>query len=171
MGSRRNSREPDRLQLCGKEWRRPRGGTAIGARPLYACRRSKEKTMADGATIAPQQLIFASRVNGTPVINADGEHIGQIEDVAIAKRTGQVAYAVLSFGGFLGIGEKYHPLPWQLLTYDPASNAYVISLTKDQLKAAPAYDKQALADIGDTDEGYRDSIYGYYRNYGIAAYW
>jgi len=122
-------------------------------------------------TAAPQQLIFASKVNHTPVINADGERIGHIEDVAIDKRSGQVAYAVLSFGGFLGIGEKYHPLPWPLLAYDPVRNAYVISLTKDQLRAAPAFSKDELADIGDSDERYREPVYDYYSTYGVAAYW
>jgi sporulation protein YlmC with PRC-barrel domain len=64
------------------------------------------------ATLAPRRLIFASKVNNTPVLNPGGDRIGQVEDVAIDKRSGQVAYAVLSFGGFLGVGEKYHPLPW-----------------------------------------------------------
>jgi len=125
----------------------------------------------DAATLAPQALIFASKVNNTPVINADGDRIGHIEDVAIDKRTGQVAYAVLSFGGFLGLGEKYHPLPWPLLTYDTVHNAYVVSLAKDELSAAPSYTKEELADIGDSDERYREPIYAYYANYGVPAYW
>ena len=125
----------------------------------------------DAATRAPQALIFSSRVNNTPVINADGDRIGHIEDVAIDKRTGQVAYAVLSFGGFLGMGEKYHPLPWPLLIYDVERNAYVVSLDKDQLKAAPSYTLEELADLGDSDERYRDPVYAYYTNYGVPAYW
>jgi len=125
----------------------------------------------DAATRAPQALIFSSKVNNTPVINADGERIGHIEDVAIDKRTGQVAYAVLSFGGFLGMGEKYHPLPWPLLAYDTERNAYVVSLDKDALKAAPSYTKEELADIGDTDERYREPVYAYYASHGVPAYW
>jgi hypothetical protein len=122
-------------------------------------------------TSAPERLIFASKVNNTAVLNGEGERIGHIEDLAIAKRSGQVAYAVLSFGGFLGIGEKFHPLPWSLLNYDTARNAYVVGLSKDALRDAPAYSKEELADIGDTDEGYREPVYGYYRSYGAAAYW
>jgi uncharacterized protein YrrD len=125
----------------------------------------------DAKTRAPQALIFSSKVSNTPVINADGERIGHIEDVAIDKLTGQVAYAVLSFGGFLGMGEKYHPLPWPLLAYDTERNAYVVSLDKDQLKAAPSYSKEELADIGDTDERYREPVYAYYANFGMPAYW
>ena len=125
----------------------------------------------DAKTRAPQALIFSSKVNNTPVINADGERIGHIEDVAIDKHTGQVAYAVLSFGGFLGLGEKYHPLPWLLLTYDPQRSAFVVSLDKDQLKAAPSYSMDELADVGDTDERFREPVYTYYANFGMPAYW
>ena len=123
----------------------------------------------DAKTRAPQALIFSSKVNNTPVINADGERIGHIEDVAIDKHTGQVAYAVLSFGGFLGLGEKYHPL--LLLTYDPQRRAFVVALDKDQLKAAPSYSMDELADVGDTDERFREPVYTYYANFGMPAYW
>ena len=64
------------------------------------------------------RLISAEKVQGTPVYNAQGEKLGTIEDVMIDKITGKVAYAILSMGGFLGIGERHHPLPWNVLTYD-----------------------------------------------------
>ena len=63
-------------------------------------------------------LIPADRVNGTDVYNKAGERLGKIEDVAIEKVSGEVAYAILSFGGVLGIGAKFHPVPWKLLKYD-----------------------------------------------------
>jgi sporulation protein YlmC with PRC-barrel domain len=63
-------------------------------------------------------LIGSDKVEGTAVYDAKGEHIGSIERVMIEKVSGQVAYAVLSFGGFLGIGSDYYPIPWQSLTYD-----------------------------------------------------
>jgi len=63
-------------------------------------------------------LIGSDKVEGTDVYNARGEHMGSIERVMIDKRSGQVAYAVLSFGGFLGIGSDYYPVPWAALTYD-----------------------------------------------------
>lgn len=122
-------------------------------------------------TKPPHSLIFASKVNGTPVFNAGGDRIGQIEDVAIGKLDGQVAYAILSFGGFLGIGEKYHPLPWLMLNYDTARNGFVVSMTKEELTSAPSYSKDDLADIGDTDERFRDPIYDYYGAFGATRYW
>ncbi len=66
-------------------------------------------------------LIAASKVNGTTVYNTAGEKLGSVYDVMIDKRSGKAAYAIMSFGGFLGIGDSYHPLPWQSLTYDEAS--------------------------------------------------
>ena len=67
-------------------------------------------------TAAAAQVISASRVNGTDVYNHSGEHLGQIDDTMIDKISGQVRYAIMSFGGFLGIGEKFHPLPWKILS-------------------------------------------------------
>ncbi len=63
-------------------------------------------------------LIAASKVNGTTVYNTAGEKLGSVYDVMIDKRSGKAAYAIMSFGGFLSIGDSYHPLPWQSLTYD-----------------------------------------------------
>jgi sporulation protein YlmC with PRC-barrel domain len=64
------------------------------------------------------RLIAASKVNGTSVYNRAGEKLGSVYDVMLEKVSGRAEYAILSFGGFLGIGEKYHPLPWNVLTYD-----------------------------------------------------
>ena len=84
-------------------------------------------------------LIAAKKVDGTSVYNAKGEKLGSVHDVMIDKRSGKIAYAVMSFGGFLGIGEKYHPLPWHLLTYDEAKDGYNIDVTADRLRSAPSY--------------------------------
>jgi sporulation protein YlmC with PRC-barrel domain len=65
-------------------------------------------------------LIGSDKVEGTPVYRSNGERVGQIDRVMIDKLSGKVAYAVMSFGGFLGIGEDYYPLPWALLTFNPA---------------------------------------------------
>src|SRR5262245_33318692 len=84
----------------------------------------KEAAMADYSstdTVAEDEtrsLIAASKVEGTNVYNRRGESLGSIYDVMIDKRSGNVAYAVMSFGGFLGMGERYHPLPWAVLDYD-----------------------------------------------------
>jgi hypothetical protein len=65
------------------------------------------------------RLIASSKVEGTEVYSRNGEHLGEVYNFMVDKFTGQVAYAVMSFGGFLGIGERYHPLPWKALDYDP----------------------------------------------------
>ena len=91
-----------------------------------------------GSSTAPDN-IEASRVSGTAVYNTEGDHLGHIQDIVIGKRDGKVSYAVMSFGGFLGIGESYHPLPWQVLKYDERQGGYVIGVTIDQLEAAPRY--------------------------------
>ena len=84
-------------------------------------------------------LIASDKVEGTPVYDAKGEKIGSIERVMIDKRSGQVAYAVLSFGGFLGIGSDYYPIPWASLKYDTSLGGYRTTLTEQQLKGAPKY--------------------------------
>ncbi|MBV8683820.1 MAG: PRC-barrel domain-containing protein [Caulobacteraceae bacterium] len=115
-------------------------------------------------------LIFASKVRHTPVFGQDGERIGHVEDLAVEKKAGRVAYAILSFGGFLGLGERYHPLPWSVLTYDTQLGGYVVPLDKGQLKDAPSYD---LAELGDLGEGerYREAIFAYYGPFGATPYW
>src|ERR1700752_4650813 len=85
------------------------------------------------------RLIAASKVNGTPVYNTAGEKLGNIYDVMIDKPSGKVEYAVLSFGGFLGIGNKYHPLPWDKLTYDEQQGGYIVDIDRARLEGAPAY--------------------------------
>lgn len=114
-------------------------------------------------------LIPADRVNGTDVVNPAGEKLGKIEDVAIEKVSGQVAYAILSFGGLLGIGAKYHPVPWKLLKYDTEQRAYVVPMDKDALETAPMIDESELS--GWNDELSREDIHRYYAGYGIGPYW
>jgi hypothetical protein len=84
-------------------------------------------------------LISSRKVDGTSVYNRKGESLGTIDHVMIDKVSGQVAYAVMSFGGFLGIGEKYHPLPWGALDYDVTKGGYVIDCDKQVLENAPIY--------------------------------
>jgi len=84
-------------------------------------------------------LIGSDKVDGTAVYGSDQQKIGSIERVMIDKISGKVAYAVLSFGGFLGMGEDYYPVPWPTLKYDTNLGGYLINLTKDQLANAPKY--------------------------------
>lgn len=90
-------------------------------------------------------LISAGKVAGTAVYDENGERIGHVADVLLIKQTGQVAYAVLSFGGFLGIGEKYHPLPWDALHYVRDLGGYQVGLTGTSwFHEAPSYSKDEI---------------------------
>ncbi len=105
-------------------------------------------------------LIAATKVEGTKVYNRKGDNLGSIYDVMIDKSSGHVAYAIMSFGGFLGIGEGYHPLPWKLLTYDVNQGGYVVDLDKTKLEAAPSY--SATDTPNWTDRTYTSGIDKYY---------
>jgi hypothetical protein len=119
---------------------------------------------------ANHDLISSDRVNGTPVFNLAGERIGHVDNLSIEKVSGQVRYALLSFGGFLGIGERFHPLPWKVLDYDVATGGYVVPLDKSQLEAAPSYTKAELEAFGAGDQSYRERLLDYYARYGAAPY-
>jgi hypothetical protein len=84
-------------------------------------------------------LIGSDKVEGTAVYGSDNSKIGSIERVMIEKTSGKVSYAVLSFGGFLGIGDDHYPLPWQTLKYNTSLGGYQVNLTNDQLSGAPRY--------------------------------
>ena len=84
-------------------------------------------------------LIGSDKVEGTAVYGADDKKIGSIERVMIDKVSGKVSYAVLGFGGFLGLGNEHYPLPWQSLKYDTRLGGYRIGITEDQLRGAPKY--------------------------------
>jgi sporulation protein YlmC with PRC-barrel domain len=89
--------------------------------------------------------IAASQVNGTSVYNTVGEKLGSVYDVILDKTSGKAEYAVLSFGGFLGIGDKYHPLPWNQLKYDTVQEGYVVNLDRRRLEGAPVYAANEMA--------------------------
>ncbi len=114
-------------------------------------------------------LIPADRVNGTDVYSKGGDKLGKIEDVAIEKVSGEVAYAILSFGGVLGLGSKFHPVPWKLLKYDEDKRAYVIPMTTSDLEEAPMIDETELS--GWNDGASREQIHSFYAGYGIGPYW
>jgi sporulation protein YlmC with PRC-barrel domain len=111
-------------------------------------------------------LISADKVEGTNVMNPAGEKLGSIEDIMIDKRSGKVAYAVMSFGGFLGFGDRHHPLPWSMLKYDTNLNGYVVNLDKRILESAPAYGTDERVDLA--DEEYGRKLHDYYH---VPPYW
>jgi hypothetical protein len=84
-------------------------------------------------------LIGSDKVEGTAVYRSNGDKVGAIARVMIDKLSGKVAYAVMSFGGFMGIGEEYYPLPWSLLTYNPQLEGYEVNISDQQLQGAPKY--------------------------------
>lgn len=112
-------------------------------------------------------LIAADKVQGTAVYDGAGERLGTIDSLMLNKRSGKVAYAVMSFGGFLGIGERYHPLPWDKLTYDTEIGGYNIGVTQDELRAGPAYSRDEIDEFdrsdrrsGEVDDYYQRSALG-----------
>lgn len=114
-----------------------------------------------------ERLIGSDKVEGTNVVRPNGKTIGEIERVMIDKRSGQVAYAVMSFGGFLGMGEDYYPLPWSMLTYDENLDGYVVDLTEEQLRGAPRLNET------DDDAMWADRRWGQrvHDYYGTQPYW
>ena len=82
-------------------------------------------------------LIASDRVEGTAVYDAHGKRIGKVERLMIDKLTGRIAYAILSFGGFLGIGEDHYPIPWSMLAYNEKPDGFQVDITEEELKNAP----------------------------------
>ncbi len=118
-----------------------------------------EPSTNEPATDETHRLIASNKVEGTAVYSPDGESIGSVHNFMVDKVSGKVSYAVLSFGGFLGIGERYHPLPWEALKYDPDFGGYVVNVTRDQLEGAPSY---AREDDPWSDPKYGTRVHGHY---------
>jgi hypothetical protein len=110
------------------------------------------------STDETHNLISADKVVGTAVYNRQGENLGSVYGLMLNKLNGQVAYAIMSFGGFLGIGESYHPLPWRVLSYDPKLGGYVVDIDRNRLEGAPRY---TLASEPDW-RNYGDRVDAYY---------
>jgi hypothetical protein len=114
------------------------------------------------ATDETHNLISSDKVVGTSVYNRQGESLGSVYGLMLNKQTGQVAYAIMSFGGFLGMGESYHPLPWRALTYDTRQGGYVVNLDRARLEGAPSYTLRNEPDWSDRTYGQNiDRYYGF----------
>jgi len=110
--------------------------------------------------------ICAKTVLGTTVEDPSGRKIGEIKDIVLDKQSNNIMFAVIGFDGFMGVGEKFHPLPWSLLRYDDDEDAYVVHVTKEQLKAAPA---DSIEELTRNDgQQFRESAYNYYK---APKYW
>jgi hypothetical protein len=123
---------------------------------------SKEDVMSpDNTTIEEtNRLIASNKVEGTAVYNRQGEKLGSVYNFMVDKRSGKVEYAVMSFGGFLGMGDSYHPLPWNVLKYDTSQGGYVVDLDKRVLQEGPSY---TLDQEPRYDRTYGEEIDRYYR--------
>ena len=105
-------------------------------------------------------LISADKVEGTKIFSRDGENIGTCKKVMINKLTGQVAYVVAQYGGVMGFGSDYYPLPWSVLDYDTTKCGYVINQTKEQLQNAPRYTATSEPDW--SSRSYNDEVHKHY---------
>jgi sporulation protein YlmC with PRC-barrel domain len=113
-----------------------------------------------------RSLIESDRVEGTEVYGAGDKHIGSIKRLMIDKKSGQVAYVVMGFGGFLGLGEDTYTIPWGKLSYDTNLGGYRTDLTEDQVKGAPNFYRDDDYEWRDRDKE-RD-LHSYY---GVTPYW
>jgi hypothetical protein len=111
-------------------------------------------------------LIAAHQVQGTSVYNTALEKLGAVEDIMIDKASGRIAYAVLSFGGFLGIGDRSYPLPWEKLSYSKELGGYVVDVDRETLEGAPSYTDDATASWD--DETWTRDVY---THYGVHPFW
>jgi hypothetical protein len=105
--------------------------------------------MTEQATMTGKPLIESDRVEGTTVYDPQGNNIGSIKRLMIEKISGRVAYAVMSFGGLLGMGSEEHMLPWSKLTYDTSLGGYRTDVTESQLRGAPAFSRDQNWDWSD----------------------
>lgn len=111
------------------------------------------------------ELMGANTLIGDHIHNAQNEHLGDIKEIMLDMRTGKVAYAVMSFGGMFGIGDKLFAVPWTALTLDTVNKRFVLNIAKDRFANAPGFDKDAWPDM--TDAAWVNDLHSYY---GVKAY-
>ncbi len=112
------------------------------------------------------EVMAAETLTGDPVINARGEDLGKVTDIMIDVRRGRVAYAVLSSGGFLGIGDKLFAIPWSALTLDADRKCFILDVERKRLESAPGFDKDHWPSMGDPRWALQVHTY-----YGVPPYW
>ncbi len=106
--------------------------------------------------------ILASKVRGTSVYDAAGEKIGQVEDIVLDKQSDHIMFAALGFGGVLGVGKKFYPVPWSVLDYSPDMGGYVVPMSKDALNNAPTYELDDLTRSDGAAGNIRQASYTFY---------
>ena len=110
--------------------------------------------------------VKASSIIGTDVVNPKGDNLGDVKEVVIDPRTGKIAYTVVSFGGFLGMGEKLFAIPFNAFQYDINKSNYVLDVSKERLQAAPGFDADHWPSMA--EEKWNRDVYKYY---GHSPYW
>ena len=110
-----------------------------------------------------ENIVNAEDVIGVDVENPQGEDLGTVEALVLDKLKGNVVYVVLSFGGFLGMGDKLFAMPWHIFSYSPEREKFVISIDKEKLKTSPGFDKDHWPDM--TSPEWNTTIKAYYENY------
>ncbi|MCP0913422.1 MULTISPECIES: PRC-barrel domain-containing protein [Legionella] len=105
-------------------------------------------------------VVKSKDVVGTKVKNQQGEDLGRVEEIILDKEEGYVHYVVLSFGGFLGMGDKFFAMPWEIFTYDPNEECFVINVDKQKLENSPGFDKNHWPDM--TSAQWHQNIHNYY---------
>jgi sporulation protein YlmC with PRC-barrel domain len=113
-----------------------------------------------------RRVLSASTLAGDQVQNSAGEDLGEVDEIMIDIPSGKVAYAVLSFGGFLGMGNKLFAVPWSVLRVDEDKKHFVLDVDKKKLESAPGFDKDNWPDMADTNWGTQ-----IFRYYGAVPYW
>lgn len=114
------------------------------------------------------RVLSATTIIGEKVVNTAGEHLGNIKELMIDLDGGLIAYAVLSFGGFLGLGDKLFAIPWEALTVDTENHSLILDVDKEVLKDAPGFDKDHWPDNAKYEAGW---LLGVYEYYGYSPYW
>lgn len=113
-----------------------------------------------------RHLLGASTIEGTAVQNAAGEDLGEINEIMIDMEKGRIAYAVLSFGGFLGMGDKLFAIPWEALGIGPEGDLFILNVPREKLDTAPGFDKDHWPDWA--DPSWSETVHSYY---GYKPYW
>lgn len=157
-GLREDGGDRNRMHGAGRERERSRdsrGGGRHGRGRDYGYDDRHEGLPIDETS----RLIASNKVEGTPVYSRDGERLGTVYNFMVDKVSGQVEYAVMSYGGFLGMGQRYYPLPWRVLTYHTDAGGYVINMRARDFEDAPSFGRE---DEPEFDSSYGRRVHGWY---------
>jgi sporulation protein YlmC with PRC-barrel domain len=113
-------------------------------------------------------VLAATTMIGSKVLNPVGEQLGNLKELVVDVEEGHIAYAVLSFGGFMGMGDKLFAIPWDALQLNPKDHTFVLDVEKEVLKEAPGFDRDHWPSDAQYEEGWLRDIYEYY---GYSPYW